>query len=154
MRTAFTRRRRSLKAVQFISAGARAIAAAIRIIDAPGERLNSIKPYNARPKENCMEREELERIVREHANVADVDPIENYLGAIATEPAVPDFAMAMCTIRMEESAPYLRAVPVRAADGEVLSKEAGTLLFRGLHILGAARYRSLPASAALAAPPV
>ncbi len=115
------------------------IAAGIRIIDAPGESLNSVKQYNPRAKEDRMEKEQLERLLRDHANVADVGPIEDYLDAIATEPAIPDFAMARCTVRIEESAPYLRAVLVRAADGEVLSEEASTLLFRGLHILGAAR---------------
>jgi hypothetical protein len=87
-----------------------------------------------------MKKEQLERIFRDHdGDVPDLGPIENYLGAIATEPAIPDFAVGMCTIRIEESAPHLRAVLAQAADGEVLSEEAVTLLFRGLHILGAAR---------------
>lgn len=47
----------------------------------------------------------------------------------------------MCVVRIEESAPSLRAVLLRAADGEVLSDDDSLLLFRGLHILGGARDR-------------
>ncbi len=86
-----------------------------------------------------MKKEELERLLGGGENASDLGPIEYYLDAIATEPAIPDFAMGICTIRIEESAPYLRAVLVLAADGETLTEEANTLLFRGLHILGGAR---------------
>jgi hypothetical protein len=41
----------------------------------------------------------------------------------------------------KKSAPSLRAVLLRAADGEVLSDDESLLLFRGLHILGGARDR-------------
>ncbi|MDE5453769.1 DUF1186 domain-containing protein [Bradyrhizobium sp. CSA112] len=44
-------------------------------------------------------------------------------------------------MRIEEAAPSLRAVLLRAADGEVLSDDESLLLFRGLHILGGARDR-------------
>jgi hypothetical protein len=47
----------------------------------------------------------------------------------------------MCTLRIEEAAPKLRAVLLRAADGKELSDDESLLLFRGLHILGAARDR-------------
>jgi hypothetical protein len=86
-----------------------------------------------------MEKEQLERILGDPQDPTDLEPIENYLDAIATEPAIPDHAMAMCTVRIEESAPYLRAVLVLAAEGEALTEEASTLLFRSLHILGGAR---------------
>ena len=45
----------------------------------------------------------------------------------------------MCTLRIEESAPKLRAVLARAAEGWELSDDESLLPFRGLHILGAAR---------------
>ena len=73
--------------------------------------------------------------------MADLGPIERYLDAIATESELPDFAVAMCTLRIEESAPKLRALLVRASNGEKLSDEEGPLLFRGLHILGGSRDR-------------
>ena len=47
----------------------------------------------------------------------------------------------MCTLRIEEAAPKLRAALLRAADGEALSDDESLLLFRGLHILGGARDR-------------
>jgi hypothetical protein len=88
-----------------------------------------------------MKKEELQSILGDGENAPDLGPIENYLDSIATERKLPDRAIAICTIRIEESAPILRAVLVRAANGEELSDEAGMLLFRGLHILGAARDR-------------
>jgi hypothetical protein len=91
--------------------------------------------------EDSMKKAELESILGDGENIPDLGPIENYLDAIATERKVPDFAIGICTLRIEESAPVLRAVLVRAADGEDLSDEAVMLLFRGLHILGAARDR-------------
>ena len=44
-------------------------------------------------------------------------------------------------MRIEEAAPKLRAVLLRAADGKELSDDESLLLFRGLHILGGARDR-------------
>ena len=44
-------------------------------------------------------------------------------------------------LRIEEAAPKLRAVLLRAADGKELSDDEGLLLFRGVHILGGARDR-------------
>nr|WP_256470177.1 DUF1186 domain-containing protein [Bradyrhizobium sp. 157] len=72
---------------------------------------------------------------------ARLGPIEEHLHAVATESELPDFAVGMCVVRIEESAPSLRAVLLRAADGEVLSDDDSLLLFRGLHILGGARDR-------------
>jgi len=88
-----------------------------------------------------MKKKELEAILGDGENTPDLLPIEDYLRAVATEPKLPDFAVRMCTLRIEESAPTLRAVLLRAADGEVLSDDESLLLIRGLHILGAARDR-------------
>jgi len=88
-----------------------------------------------------MKKEELEAILGDGENTPDLGPIEEYIHAVATEPKLPDFAVGMCVARIEESAPSLRAVLLRAADGEVLSDYERLLLFRGLHILGGARDR-------------
>ncbi|MEH2626551.1 uncharacterized protein V1292_004606 [Bradyrhizobium sp. AZCC 1719] len=89
-----------------------------------------------------MKKEELEAILGNSENTPDLGPIEDYLHAIATESELPDFAIAVCTARIEESAPKLRAILERAADGEeALSDDESLLLFRGLHILGGARNR-------------
>ena len=88
-----------------------------------------------------MKKEELEAILGDGENTPDLGPIEDHLYAIATERKLPDLAIGLCTLRIEEAAPRLRAVLLRAADGEPLSDEDGLLLFRGLHILGAARDR-------------
>ena len=88
-----------------------------------------------------MKKEELEAILGDGENTPDLGPIEGYLHAVATEPKLPDFAVGMCTLRIEEAAPKLRAVLLRAADGKELSDDEGLLLFRGLHILGGARDR-------------
>jgi len=69
----------------------------------------------------------------------DLGPIEDHLEAVATEWRLPVYAIGMCLIRMEEAAPALRAVLSRAADGEALSEDECTLLFRGIYILGGAR---------------
>ncbi|HEX4182706.1 MAG TPA: DUF1186 domain-containing protein [Caulobacteraceae bacterium] len=52
---------------------------------------------------------------------------------------MPDFAVAVCTAQIDQAAPALRAVVSRAADGVALSDDEARLLFRGLHVLGAAR---------------
>lgn len=88
-----------------------------------------------------MKKEELEAILGDGENTPDLGPIEDYLQAVATESELPDFAVGICTLRIEESAPKLRAVLLRAADGEPLSDDECLLLFRGVHILGAARDR-------------
>jgi hypothetical protein len=88
-----------------------------------------------------MKKEELEAILGDGQNTPDLGPIEGHLYAVATERELPNFAIGMCTLRIEEAAPTLRAVLLRAADGEPLSDEDSLLLFRGLHILGGARDR-------------
>jgi hypothetical protein len=88
-----------------------------------------------------MKKEELEAIFSDGENTPDTGPIETYLHAVATERKLPDFAVGMCVLRIEESAPKLRAILARAAEGEPLSDDDSLLLFRGLHILGAARDR-------------
>lgn len=88
-----------------------------------------------------MKKEELEAILGDGETTPDLGPIEDYLHAVATEPNLPDFAVGICTARIEESAPKLRAVLLRAADGKELSDDESLLLFRGIHILGGARDR-------------
>ena len=88
-----------------------------------------------------MKKQELEAIFRDGENTPDLGPIEDYLHAVATERELPSFAVGMCLLRIEESAPKLRAVLARAAEGEQLSDDDSLLLLRGLHILGAVRDR-------------
>jgi hypothetical protein len=88
-----------------------------------------------------MKKEELETILGDGENTPDLGPIEDYLHAVATEPKLPDFAVGICTLRIEEAAPKLHAVLLRAADGRELSDDESLLLFRGLHIQGGARDR-------------
>jgi hypothetical protein len=66
-------------------------------------------------------------------------PIEALLEALASETELPDEAVIGCFDRFEEAVPALRAVLAHAADGERLTDNDATLLFRGLHILGAHR---------------
>jgi len=89
-----------------------------------------------------MKKQELEAILGDGENTPDLGPIEDYLHAVATERSLPDLAVGMCTLRIEEAAPKLRAVLLRAADGKELSDDESLLLFRGLHILGGARDRA------------
>jgi hypothetical protein len=86
-----------------------------------------------------MKKEELEAIFSDGENAPDTGPIEAYLNAVAIERKLPNFAVGMCLLRIEEAAPALRAVLARAAEGFELSDDESLLLFRGLHILGAAR---------------
>ncbi|MHC1945912.1 DUF1186 domain-containing protein [Bradyrhizobium sp. UFLA06-06] len=82
-----------------------------------------------------MKKEEVEAIFKR----GDLGPIDGYLEAVATEKRLPALAVGMCLVRMEEAAPPLRALVARAANGEALSDDEVTLLFRGLYILGGAR---------------
>jgi hypothetical protein len=66
-------------------------------------------------------------------------PIEDHLAALAASTELPDLALALCTLRIDEFGPALRAVLERAADGEVLDEAESRVLFCGLHILGGAR---------------
>jgi len=75
----------------------------------------------------------------EFDQMPDLPPIDGFLTEIATAEELPSFAIAMCTMRFPESGPALREVLRRAADGESLTEEDETLLFRGLYILGGRR---------------
>jgi hypothetical protein len=86
-----------------------------------------------------MKKQELEALFQRGEDVPDLGPIEKYLHALATEQHLPDVALTMCTVRIEEAAPALRAILARAADGDPLSEDEATLAFRGLHVLGGAR---------------
>jgi hypothetical protein len=86
-----------------------------------------------------MKKEELESLLGRGEEVPALGPIEGYLDALATEAPLPDFAIAVCTARIEEAAPALRAILARAADGDDLSEDEAMLLFRGLRIFGGVR---------------
>jgi len=86
-----------------------------------------------------VKKEELEAILGNGEGVPDLGPIEDHLRLVATQRQLPDFAIGICTIRIEESGPYLRAILSRAADGEALSDDEAMPVLRGLHILGGAR---------------
>ena len=45
----------------------------------------------------------------EDENTPDLGPIEDYLHAVATERKLPDLAVGICTLRIEDAAPKLRA---------------------------------------------
>jgi hypothetical protein len=75
----------------------------------------------------------------DNGETPNLPPIEDYLHELATARQLPDIAVAMCTLRLPESGPPLRAVLARAADGEALTEDEATLLFRGLYILGGRR---------------
>jgi hypothetical protein len=79
-----------------------------------------------------------------HAEILDEvrqrsGPIEDHLAELATSTELPALALAVCTLRIDESGPALRAVLERAADGEALDEAESRLLFCGLHVLGGAR---------------
>lgn len=86
-----------------------------------------------------MKKEDLEKRLANGSGDFELSPIEDFLHAVATERQVPDLAIGLCTTRIEESGPALRAVLARAADGAALSDDEQMLLFRGLYILGSAR---------------
>lgn len=88
-----------------------------------------------------MDKKQLEELFADGDDVPDLGPIDDHLHAVATEWELPDLAIANCTLRIEESAPKLRVLLARAANGDALSEEESLLLFRGLHILGGARDR-------------
>jgi len=75
-----------------------------------------------------MKKEEAEELLGRGRDDFDLGPIEDYLHDIATEREVPDVSIVLCTIRIEESAPPLRAVLERAANGEPLSDHEEMLL--------------------------
>jgi hypothetical protein len=67
------------------------------------------------------------------------DPIDEHLLALATQRRIDVVALGVCLVRADEAGPPLRALIEAAADGEFLSEDEETLLFRGLYILGGVR---------------
>ncbi len=100
-----------------------------------------------------MKKEELESVLGRGRPGFDLGPIEDQLHNLANEQQFPDAAITHCIARIEESAPALRAVLTRAAEGEDLSRDDEMLLLRGIYILGGARdtERSDPCCACCAA---
>jgi hypothetical protein len=86
-----------------------------------------------------MKKEELEAIFGPGAKNFDMGSIDDYLTILSLEGRLPKFSLAVCTLRIEESAPPLLKLLERAAAGEVLSIPEQNLFFRGLFVLGAAR---------------
>jgi hypothetical protein len=86
-----------------------------------------------------VKKEDLEKLLSNDSGDFELYPIDRYLHAVARERQVPDLAIGVCTVRIEESAPALLAVLEKAADGKKLSGDEEMLVFRGLYILGAAR---------------
>lgn len=86
-----------------------------------------------------MKKEELASILSNDGMVPNLGEIEDHLAVIARDISLPRFEIGMCTARIEEAGPPLRALLAKAAQGEELSEDEKTLFFRGLHILGGAR---------------
>jgi uncharacterized protein len=101
-----------------------------------------VVPVRPTPWEFIVKKEEFEAIFAEAGETPDLGPIGPYLLELATARELPRLALGMCAVRFEESSPALRVLLARAADGEALSDDEVTLLFRGLHILGAARIQA------------
>jgi len=53
----------------------------------------------------------------EDENTPGLGPIEDYLHAVATERKLPDLAVGICTLRIEDAAPKLRTLLDRSAGG-------------------------------------
>ena len=64
-------------------------------------------------------------------------PIEVHLRALGSDPTA--VGLALCMLRIADSAPALLAVLRRAAGGERLSRRDGFLLFYGIYVLAGAR---------------
>jgi hypothetical protein len=60
---------------------------------------------------------------------------------VATERQLADFSVGMCVARIEESAPSLRAVLLRAANGEVLPNEERLPSFRERSPVNRSRFK-------------
>ena len=71
----------------------------------------------------------------EDENTPGLGPIEDYLHAVATERKLPDLAVGICTLRIEDAAPKLRTLLDRSAGGAILSDDKDLLLFRRIWIL-------------------
>ncbi|MER9473793.1 DUF1186 domain-containing protein [Mesorhizobium sp. M0520] len=94
---------------------------------------------SANGSEDAMKKEALDSVLGRGKPGFDLGPIEDQLHAVANEQQLPDVAIIHCIARIEESAPALRAVVTRAAEGEALSRDDQMLLLRGIYILGGAR---------------
>ena len=82
------------------------------------------------------ERDDLIAEIRERSG-----PIEDHLEALKDPVALPALALGLCTMRIDEAGPPLRALLDKAADGALLDRAEANLLFCGIHILGGARDR-------------
>jgi hypothetical protein len=67
-------------------------------------------------------------------------PIDSCIEALAEGDMADAVALGACLVRPAEVAPAIIALMERAIGGEALSDGEVTILFRGLHILGAARH--------------
>jgi len=89
-----------------------------------------------------MEKAEFDAIFQKTGNPDfDSGPIEDHLAALTLEDELSAVALATCLARIEEAGPPLIALLERAGGGEYLPDADATLLFRGLHVLGGARYK-------------
>jgi len=86
-----------------------------------------------------MKKADFDALFSTDGNPVDSGAIEDHIGILATSATIPDLSLGICAARFEESAPILRALLIRAADGETLTDDETTLLFRGLHVLGGCR---------------
>lgn len=86
-----------------------------------------------------MKKQELESVLGRGGPGFDLGPIEDQLHDLANDRQFPDVAIAHCIARIDESAPALRAILTRAAEGEHLSREDEMRLLRGIYILGGGR---------------
>lgn len=66
-------------------------------------------------------------------------PIEPYIEELASSSELPRFAVGLCTIRYQDSGPFLRAALERAASGTLTDREDERLFFRGMFIIGGRR---------------
>ena len=73
-------------------------------------------------------------------------PIEDHLDMLGTSRDLPALALAVCTVRIDEAGPPIRALLDRAAAGEALDDREYQLLYCGLHVLGGARDQAAGAS--------
>lgn len=77
----------------------------------------------------------IEEILGEFATT----PIEPYIDELKSSRELPNFAVALCAVRYQDSGPFLRAALERAANGTLTDKEDERLFFRGLFIVGGRR---------------
>src|SRR3546814_3231345 len=87
-----------------------------------------------------MNRQELEALLGADGEPVDTGRIEDHLHLVATERRLPGVSLGICTIRIDESGPLLCAALDRAAEAGIRTEDEAILVFRGLHILGGARF--------------